>query len=73
MRIIRMKEMNEVQEKWVTILYGTGTERRVPESALPKVKESSEYMKSIARRPGSIISPEEADKMFSYRIVRDEN
>ena len=62
-----------MQEKWVTIMYGDGTGKRIPESVIPKAQESAAYMMELAKRPGSGYTPEQAEQMYTLRIVRDED
>ncbi len=61
-----------MDEKWVTIVYGDGASARIPESALAKAREAAEYLRNAAKKPGSGYPPEEADRIFSLRIVKDD-
>ena len=60
-------------EKWVTIAYGDGESARIPESAIPKAQEAAEYLRNAAKKPGSGYTPEEADRIFTLKIVKDED
>lgn len=58
-----------MEEKWITIEYGDGARARIPESALPKARETAEYLRNAACRPGSGYTPEEAVGIFSLKIL----
>ena len=62
-----------MEEKWITVEYGDGAQARIPESALPKAREAAEYLRQAAHKPGSGYTPEEANRIFSLKIVRDED
>ena len=59
-------------EKWITVAFGKGTKRRIPESALSRAQEAAEYLRQVAHRPGSHYTAEEADDMFTLRILKDD-
>ena len=60
-------------EKWVTIVYGDGATARIPESAIETAREAAEYLRKAAKKPGSGYTPEEAERLFSLTIVKDED
>ena len=62
-----------MEEKWITVGYGDGSKWRIPESSLPKAKEAAEYLRQLARRPNSGYTPEEADELYTLRILKDED
>ena len=59
-------------EKWITVEYGDGARAKIPESTLPKARETAEYLRRAAHKPGSGYTPEEADRVFSLKIVKAE-
>ena len=60
-------------EKWVTITYGDGATARIPERAIPKALEAAEYLRNAAKKPGSGYTEEEAERIFSLTITKEED
>ena len=61
----------EAAEKRIRVAYGDGSWWGIPESGLPKALEVAEYMRQIALRPGSGYTEEEANEMYTLRILKD--
>ena len=65
-------EVMLMEEKWITVGYGDGSRWRIPESALPRAQEAAEYLRLVAHRPGSGYTSEEADELYTLRILKDD-
>ena len=57
--------------KIVTVAYGDGSSWQVGEECLPRAIETAEYLRQIALRPGSGYTEEEANEMYTLRILKD--
>lgn len=60
------------RENWLTVSYGYGEPWRIPESSLQKAIEAAGYMKEAAKKPGSGYTAEEAEEMYTLRIVKED-
>lgn len=60
----------KMSEKWVTIIYGDGAKARIPESKVQQAIQAARELKVMAKKPGSGYTEEEAEHIYSIRIVK---
>ena len=59
------------ERKWVTLAYGNGDSWMATEESIPRYMESAEYLRQAMLRPDSGYTEEEANQMFTLRILKD--
>lgn len=64
-----MEEKNQEKEIWITVEMSDGARRNMPKYKWPIAQEMSRWLIETAIKAGD--SPEEAEKLFSVRIVKE--
>jgi len=60
------------EEKWITVEDGTGFRKRIKAEKLQTALNIYAELRKIAKRPNSGYTEEEAEKMFTLRIVKED-
>ena len=60
---------NKKRETWITVEMGNGSRRNMPKTKWAEAQETSKWLIETAIKAGYL--EEEAEKLFSIRIVRE--
>lgn len=60
------------EEQWVTVEDGSGFRKRIPKDKIQQAMETYAQLRGMAKKPGSLYTEEEADRIYTLRIVKDE-